>query len=176
MLPRGPFVTIPNLLSLSRLLLLPVFLWSMVTPGQLWLLASLVTYAVISDVLDGYLARRLNQASEWGRLLDPLADKVAVAVALVYCYIDRGLPLWILILILGRDILIMVFAPRCSTQPGELPGSILSGRLAALSFALLAGAYLLNWEPGKLPMLAVSTVLLFYSSLQYAKRLNQHAH
>jgi len=175
MWPQGPFCTVPNLLSVSRLALLPLFIWSLVTPGHLRLALGLLSYGVVSDLLDGYLARRLGQVSEWGRILDPLSDKLAAASALVFCYFERGLPLWILILILGRDLLILGLSPLLSQRRGKLPGSILSGRLAALSLALLAAVYLFNLEQARVPALAVATVLMFISSVQYTLRLFRHA-
>ena len=175
MLPRDHFWTVPNVLSLSRLILLPVFIWALATPGYLWLAGLLVLWGVLSDVADGYLARKLGQESEWGRLIDPVADKLAVAVALGYCYIERDLPLWVLILVVGRDLTILLLAPILADRAGRLPASLMTGRLAALSLGLLALCYILEVERLKLPMLAVSVFMLFLSSLLYAKRLLAHA-
>ena len=175
MLPRGRFLTIPNLLSLSRLALLPVFIWSLVTPGHMRLVLILVLYAVVSDLLDGYLARRLGQVSEWGRVLDPLSDKLAVAAALVFCFFQRGLPWWMLALVLARDAGILLLAPLVSRRVGAMPASLLSGRLAALSLAVLAGVYLLDLDPVKVPALAAAVFLLLISSVQYGLRLHWHA-
>jgi len=174
---NGPFWTVPNALSLSRLAALPLFLWALSAPGFGWLAGGLVVYAVASDLLDGYLARRLHQESEWGRLLDPLADKVVAASALVFCYLQRDLPGWILVLVLGRDLLILLLAPYVAARmQGKLPGSLLSGRLAALCVGLLALAYLFDISSLKQLLLAATTVLLLISSWQYARRLATHAH
>ena len=170
MRPSGPFWTVPNVLSLSRIVLLPVFIWALITPGHLVLAFALVVYAIASDLLDGYLARLLQQESEWGKILDPLADKLAVAAGLIYCTAERGLPLWIVSLILSRDLLIAIGLPFVSRHRGEVPASNLTGRLAALSFALLVVVYFLNLEAAKLPALAAATVLLFLSSVTYARR------
>ena len=175
MWPQGPFFTVPNLLSVSRLAVLPLFFWSVGRPGYLWLTIGLVAYGIVSDLLDGYLARRLGQESEWGRLLDPLSDKLIMASAFVFCYVARGMPLWILILVIGRDMLILGLSPVWSRRWGHLPASSLSGRLAALSLALLATAYIFDLEPVKVPALAVALLLWFISSVQYAMRLTQHA-
>jgi CDP-diacylglycerol--glycerol-3-phosphate 3-phosphatidyltransferase len=175
MLPQGRFWTVPNVISLSRLALLPPFIYALTQPRYYWLAAVLVLYAVISDLLDGYLARRLNQRSEWGKLLDPLSDKLAVAAALIFCYLARDLPLWVLILVLGRDLLILALAPFLGRRLGHLPPSNLSGRLAALSFGLLALVYILDLQPLKTPMLAASVLLLLLSSTLYSARLFRHA-
>src|ERR1700744_5468554 len=78
-------LTIPNLLTLLRIALVPVFAFAFVMPGEG---ARLVAFAVfciagISDALDGLAARKLNAGSAFGRMLDPIADKILVAVALM---------------------------------------------------------------------------------------------
>ena len=176
MLVSGPFLTVPNVLSLSRLLLLPLFLWSLSTPGYTWLAAGLVVYAIVSDLADGYLARRLNQRSEWGRLLDPLADKITAACALYFCYTHRGLPGWVLVLVVGRDLLILALAPWLATRQHRLPESLLVGRLAALSVGALAIVYLFEITFAQSVLLAASTLLVFLSGWQYGRRLLTHAH
>jgi cardiolipin synthase len=175
MLPKGRFWTVPNALSLSRLALLPLFVYALSQPRYHWLAAALVLYAVITDVLDGYLARRLGQQSEWGKFLDPLSDKLAVAAALIFCYVAKDLPLWILLLVLSRDLVILALAPYLGRKLGHLPPSHLSGRLAALSFGLLALVYILELQPLKTPMLAASVFLLLLSSTLYTTRLFKHA-
>lgn len=175
MLISGRFWTVPNALSLSRLLALPLFLWALSTPGYTGLAVALVLYAVLSDLLDGYLARRLHQESEWGRLLDPLADKLTAASALIYCYLYRGLPAWILGLVLTRDLLILALAPVLVARSHQLPGSLMAGRLAALAVGLLALVYLFGITFAQTVMLAVTTLLVFLSAWQYARRLYSHA-
>lgn len=172
----GPFFTLPNLLSLSRVLALPVFLWSLSTPGHTGLAVGLLLYAILSDLADGFLARRLNQESEWGRILDPLADKITSGAALVFCYFERGLPAWILFLVVGRDLAILALAPWWAARHGRVPESLWWGRLAALSVGVLLLAYLfeLPWAQG--PMLAASATLILISTVQYALRLKPHAH
>jgi CDP-diacylglycerol--glycerol-3-phosphate 3-phosphatidyltransferase len=175
MLPQGRFWTLPNVLSLSRIALLPLFIYALSEPDLLWLAGLLVFYGMLSDLADGWLARRLNQTSEWGRLLDPLADKLAVGLALIFCYVARSLPLWALVLILGRDLLILTLAPVLARRVGRLPASLLAGRLAALSFALLALVYILELEHWQTPALAAATAMLLLSSTAYMRRLWSHA-
>ena len=78
-------MNIPNALTLFRVLLIPVFALVFYLPGQWagWAAASIFTLASITDWLDGYLARKLNQSTPLGAFLDPVADKLMVAVALV---------------------------------------------------------------------------------------------
>ncbi len=108
-LPRR-FLTLSNVLSLIRFLLAIPFAIVMKdgTPeGRLWGGAIMVV-AALTDKLDGYAARKLGQTSDWGKILDPLADKVAVATVIVVLYVLGDLPAWFLFLGLGRDLIILV--------------------------------------------------------------------
>jgi len=102
--------TIPNVLTLIRIILIPVLVIVFYMPGQ-WtyqLSAAIFGLAALTDLLDGYLARRLNQTSPFGAFLDPVADKLMVAVALVLLVQDNPAPLFAIpaAIIIGREIAI----------------------------------------------------------------------
>jgi len=102
--------TIPNVLTLLRIILIPVLVIVFYMPGQ-WtyqLSAAIFGLAALTDLLDGYLARRLNQTSPFGAFLDPVADKLMVAVALVLLVQDNPAPLFTIpaAIIIGREIAI----------------------------------------------------------------------
>ena len=102
--------TIPNVLTLIRIILIPVLVIVFYMPGQ-WtyqLSAAIFGIAALTDLLDGYLARRLNQTSPFGAFLDPVADKLMVAVALVLLVQDNPAPLFAIpaAIIIGREIAI----------------------------------------------------------------------
>lgn len=108
--PGGPFMKIPNILTLSRILLIPIFVLVFYLPVSWRYVGSAVIFALaaLTDYLDGYLARRLRQTSAFGAFLDPVADKLLVAVALVLIVGHRNLPLLSLpaAVIVGREIVI----------------------------------------------------------------------
>lgn len=85
MADQQPRLNIPNLMTLARLLSIPVFMMAFYLPYSWsgWLAAGIFLAAGITDILDGYLARRLQQVSRFGAFLDPVADKLMVAAALV---------------------------------------------------------------------------------------------
>ncbi len=99
-------VNLPNLLTLSRILLIPVFviLFSTPTPERSLWAATVFVVAAVTDLLDGYLARRRSQVTKLGRLLDPIADKLLVLSGL-FLLVELGqVPAWVAIVITGREI------------------------------------------------------------------------
>jgi phosphatidylglycerophosphate synthase len=115
------FFYVSNLLSLSRILLIPP-IWLCIQlqtrTGDLALLG-LIGLAIVTDVLDGYLARRLDQQTELGRVLDPLTDKIALIVLLAAGVIFRGFPKMLVLLLFYRDIVILVFGTIVSKRIGR---------------------------------------------------------
>ncbi|HQG43590.1 MAG TPA: CDP-diacylglycerol--glycerol-3-phosphate 3-phosphatidyltransferase [Spirochaetota bacterium] len=102
-------MNIPNLLTLSRIILIPLFLYLIFTPTiehRIWALVIFVI-ASLTDLLDGWTARKLKQETETGKFLDPLADKFLVIAALIaFLFLDPLIPLWMVIVIIARDLLI----------------------------------------------------------------------
>ncbi|MEZ5176118.1 MAG: CDP-alcohol phosphatidyltransferase family protein [Acidimicrobiia bacterium] len=95
----------PNTVSIIRLLCIPVFVWLIVSDNEGW---AGVLLAVIgaTDWVDGYLARRLNQVTEIGKLLDPIADRIAVAVAVIAGLWAGILPAWFGWALIVRELLV----------------------------------------------------------------------
>ena len=102
-------VTIPNVVSLIRLLLIPVFVWLVLIDETAWA-GILLGFIGATDWIDGYLARRLDQVSEVGKMLDPIADRLAVAVAVVLGLIVGVLPPWFAWAIIIREVIISIGA------------------------------------------------------------------
>lgn len=104
-------VTIPNLLSLLRLLGVPLFLWLvLVERADGWAVAVLAVSG-FTDYLDGVLARRWNQISRVGQLLDPVADRLYVISTVVALTIRDIIPLWFAVALIGRDVLMVLMIP-----------------------------------------------------------------
>ena len=102
-------INLPNMITVFRIMLVPVlFLLLLFSPGKLQsFFAGLVfSVASISDCIDGYLARRMNLVTAFGKFLDPLADKLIVGVALIMMVSLGRVPLWIVVIILGREVLV----------------------------------------------------------------------
>jgi cardiolipin synthase (CMP-forming) len=102
-------LTLPNVLSFFRLLLVPVFLIAIIVGDDVLALLVLVVSSV-TDFFDGYLARRLNQVSRLGQLLDPAADRLYIFVALIGLVIAQVIPWWLLAVVFARDVMLAVLA------------------------------------------------------------------
>ncbi len=101
-------VNLPNLLTVSRILVIPVFVvvFASPTPARSVAAAVLFLLAALTDLLDGYLARRRSQVTRLGRLLDPIADKLLVLSALVLLVQFDLVASWVAILIIAREVVV----------------------------------------------------------------------
>ena len=103
---RGANLSIPNLITLGRILLVPVVVWA-ITAGEMRVAFVLFLAAGISDAVDGFLAKRFGMATELGAYLDPLADKAMLVSIYVALGIADAVPGWLVILVVSRDIMIV---------------------------------------------------------------------
>jgi cardiolipin synthase len=102
----GFALSIPNLITLGRILLVPIVVWA-ISSGAMWIAFVLFVVAGISDAVDGFLAKRYNMTTELGRYLDPLADKALIVSIYLALGINGTIPRWLVILVVSRDILIV---------------------------------------------------------------------
>jgi cardiolipin synthase len=117
---------LPNALTILRILLVPVFAITFVLPGEASRLTSFVIFCIAgaSDVLDGLAARKLRARSELGRMLDPIADKILVAIALMMLVWSQVVSGWALIpalVILAREILVSGLREFLATAAVSVP-------------------------------------------------------
>lgn len=180
-------MNIPNLLSLSRILSVPIFILLMLDPSPLRsLIAGIVfSLASITDWLDGYLARKWGQVTKMGKLLDPIADKILVTSALVML-VDLGMiPSWIAIVIIGREFAVTGLRTIASSDgiviPAEAVGKYKTGAQITAVISLLLYRHMdQDWmkELGE-KALWLAVVLAVFSAVQYFmsywKQLNSDA-
>lgn len=98
-------MSIPNIITMMRIVLIPLF---MVCMSQGWDIAALTLFIGVglTDALDGYLARKMNQVTDIGKLLDPLADKLLVTAAVLYFMADGRMAVWMVMVIITREFVI----------------------------------------------------------------------
>lgn len=153
---------IPNLITIGRIFLVPVVVWAIIS-GNFMLAFWLFCLAGVSDAIDGYLAKRLDDKSEFGAYLDPLADKALLMSIYVTLGIAGSLPLWIVIAVVSRDIMIMgaVIISWLVDQPMEihpLAVSKLNTMAQILLAALMLASNAFKFDPGLALPLAVAAV------------------
>lgn len=162
---------VPNLLSLSRAFILPFILCCLLkqTLSYNLLAIGLMFLAYLTDLLDGYLAKRLNQVTALGHVLDPLMDKVGIDTIIVFLVILRDYPLWAAGVIIARDVLAFLAGMVLIGNKGLVIPSDFLGKLTANLFALSILFYTLNWQfYGKLALF-IGMVFLGLSSINYGR-------
>jgi cardiolipin synthase len=102
----GFHLSIPNLITLGRILLVPIVVWA-IASGAMWIAFVLFLGAGLSDAVDGYLAKRFHMTTELGAYLDPLADKALIVSIYITLGINGLIPGWLVILVVSRDIMIV---------------------------------------------------------------------
>lgn len=152
--PEGVFdnlLTWPNLFTLLRLLCLPLFLWLLFAQdnraGAAWLLVLLGS----TDWVDGYLARRFDQTSEFGKIFDPTVDRLLFIVSVTAIIIDGSIPLWFAIAVLVREIFVGAMMAICTLFFGmERFGVTWLGKCATFMLMGAVPAFLVSnadvWE------------------------------
>ena len=173
--------TLPNLLSLLRLALVPVFLVLIVTGHSI---SAFLVLAVASftDWLDGYLARKLNQVTRIGALLDPAADRLYIFATLIGLAVTGSIPAWLPVVVIARDVLLAFAIPvLASRNYGPLPVHFFG---KAGTFALLYAFPLLLladwWVAAKFVILPLAwafalwgVALYWYAGFLYVKQVVQ---
>lgn len=149
----GPasLANIANIITVARILLAPVFIWLLLDDdGRLgpvrYVAAALFVVAIVTDSLDGFLARRLNLVTDFGKIVDPIADKVLTGGALVALSILGELWWWVTIVILIREFGITVF--RFAVISRRVIPAVASGKLKTVLQAVAISLFLFPlWIP-----------------------------
>ncbi len=175
-------MNLPNSLTLGRLALTAVFVTALSVPFP-WnrsLALALFLVAVLTDYLDGVIARKGNLITDFGKLMDPLADKILTASAFVCLVPLAAIPAWLVIVIISREFLITGLRLLAGSQGVVLPAERLGKhktawqmitivyfliRLAASDFSTIGAGPI--WELIGNGLLAITTILTLYSGLAY---------
>ena len=161
--PRVGVVNLANLLTVLRLLLVPVFLFFLFVgdghqPGSRVAAFAVFGVAVITDRLDGWLARTYGMVTEFGKLADPIADKLLIGAALIGLSMLGDLPWWVTVVILAREIGITVLRFAVLNR-GVIPASR-GGKLKTLVQAIAIGLFILPLNSWSVPWLTVAWAVM----------------
>ena len=140
-------MNLPNAITIARIALVPVFLFFAYRDSDA---AAVIAFALfltasLSDILDGYLARRAGSITKVGEFLDPLADKLLVGAALFVLVDERSFPLWAALVIAVREVVIQVWRIKVVNAGGRLPASRFAKLKTTLQITMVSW-WLLPWE------------------------------
>lgn len=156
-------MNIANKLTILRIAMIPVFIYLLLEGYSVW---ALIMFAVASstDFLDGYLARKYNLVTNFGKFMDPLADKLLVTSALV-CFVQLGmLNAWVVIIILSREFIVSIFRAIAAAE-GIVIAASWWGKSKTISQMIMVIVLLLNNYPFELIHLPVDQVLIYLATI-----------
>lgn len=184
---QGMVMNLPNILTYGRIAAVPALVGCFFLEGDLanWLALFIFVTAAITDFLDGYLARAWGQQSPLGRMLDPIADKLLVAAALLMLAAQQtiaGWSLWAAVIILSREILVSGLREFLAEVQVSVPVTTLAKRktlvqLVAIGFLLAgsAGDRIFPWTTFTgLTLLWISALLTLYTGYDYFRAGVRH--
>lgn len=168
-------MNLPNLVTIVRILMIPLFVYLLVYGYSRWALAIFVT-AGLTDALDGAIARMRHQQTTLGRYLDPLADKMLLTSAFVALGVLAWIPFWVLLIVVSRDIILLIGTVVMHLTQGEFDvNPTLLGKtttflqlvLVVLALLMVTGVAVGPWFGGAVWVVTGVTVL---SGLHYLYR------
>jgi cardiolipin synthase len=158
--------TIPNLMSFIRLLLVPFVAYYLYNEKMAAALI-LIGIAYILDLLDGWVARRFNQISEFGKAFDPFADKILYGVIALILVIKKFLPLWFFIFVIVRDGSQLIYGSHIFKKYKRITPSNTYGKIAAFCLTISLLGIILKIPYINPYLLIITTILMFISSCIY---------
>jgi CDP-diacylglycerol--glycerol-3-phosphate 3-phosphatidyltransferase len=169
--------TIPNLLTLIRLLLVPVLGVLLLADGgddgeMRWWATVVFVGAALTDLVDGALARRSGTVTTLGKIADPIADKAITGVALIGLSIIAELPWWVTLVILGREVAVTILR-FVVIRHGVIPASR-GGKVKTVAQIIAIALYVAPlsevWDPLRIVTMAIAVVLTVVTGVDYAVR------
>ena len=173
-------LSIPNLITLGRILLVPVVVWA-ITAGEMRFAFALFVAAGLTDAVDGFLAKRFGMSTELGAYLDPLADKAMMVSVYIALGISDAIPAWLVILVVSRDIMIVgaIILSWVMDKPVPLKPLLVS-KLNTVAQILLACvvlgalAFRINAEIAVVVLIALVAALTLLSVIFYVAEWVRH--
>jgi cardiolipin synthase len=150
-------LTVPNVISFSRIALIPVFFLLIVDPDTTT--AGVILFAVViaTDWVDGTIARRTGQVTELGKLLDPVADRLAIAAGIIALVIRGVFPVWAAVAILARDLVVLLAGSYVLSRTHVRLDVRWIGKVA--TFSLMVAVPAVSWGALDLPLGAAGTTI-----------------
>ncbi|HID32798.1 MAG TPA: CDP-alcohol phosphatidyltransferase family protein [bacterium (Candidatus Stahlbacteria)] len=161
-------VTIPNLISTLRLFLIPPLVIAIIG-NEVRLALILLFISYISDIIDGILARNLNQESDFGKVIDPLSDKLTLISVLVTLTMVKRFPFWALVILALREILIISAGFYLLSSGRRVIPASLPGKITGWIFGIMLIVYIIEFRPLLKLSIYAAILSMVFSSFTYCQ-------
>jgi len=186
MYKKNEIYTISNLLSFLRLLMAIPF-WILIgninEPGVRSIVAALAIIGALTDWLDGFVARKRNEVTELGKIIDPLADKITIGAIIIRLYMVGEIPEYYFFLIIGRDLLIFIGGVIVSKMIGKILPSNILGKITVSMIGMVILLIALEMSRtsyvfqffyyGSIILIIVSFFAYVYRAVEYIRKENK---
>lgn len=174
---KNIFFTWSNFISLTRIFVSAPVIYLHYTNGHRITLAIviLIAYGVLSDYLDGYVARKTGNITEWGKALDPVADKVTAFFLFAYTVFLERIPVWFFVVGIIRDVLILAGSAYIQQTKGKVAMAVMSGKVSvnALAAYWISAFFFPEATGWQHFFMGCSLTLMIFSFFDYFHRYNQ---
>jgi cardiolipin synthase len=160
-------LTPPNLVTLARIVLVPVVL-VLLASGRRVDAVVVILAMMLSDGIDGYIARKTGRVTEIGKILDPIADKIAIDSILLFLAIRGEFPMPALVVLVARDVAGLVGVVAVGRKAASVPAANTAGKIGFVVLSAMVLVYVLNIEPLELPLAIAGVGLAVASGVIYA--------
>lgn len=169
---------VSNQLSILRIILIIPVVYFLLNQNHnnTNIISGLLIAMYVSDLLDGFLARKLNQVSELGKIIDPIADKAAVVGIAIVLFLQGRIETWFFLIVIARDVLILAFGLYLKSKSKIVLMSNYPGKLAVFSIGVILLISVYNYENNELLKKVISyfyyisVILIIYSLFIYFRR------
>lgn len=163
---RENVFNIPNLLTIVRMAMLPAVIWRFRMGDSMGALAVYLA-AMLTDAVDGIIARRMNQITALGKLLDPVADKLSLVLLLGLFAADGQIPMWLLVIVLLKEAM-LIAGSIAALRYGIVVYALPIGKVTTVTFIISMAMRFLRWQHLADILLSVSVALSLVSLLWYS--------
>lgn len=181
---RREMLNLPNLITMLRVAVIPVLFLLLLNPGRAMslMIAGFFIAAAITDLLDGYIARKYDIVTKAGKILDPIADKLIVSTAMILMIPLGRIPAWIVALIVMRDFAVDGIRHMSTAGGGNIVAASKIGKQKTLSQVIAISALLIHYPIFGLDAHKIGIVVLYialaltiWSGLDYAFKFSKWA-
>lgn len=170
-------MNLANKITLFRVILIPIFMFfllSNISNGQ-YIAAAIFIIASLTDTLDGYIARSRNQVTNFGKFMDPLADKLLVSAALISLVELKRVPAWMVVVIIAREFAITGLRVIAASEGVTIAASSL-GKIKTITQLVAVIAILFNIHPFDTIMLYTAVFFTILSGIDYIRKNKKVLH